>query len=253
MLKAPVHNFFTGLLHGPANTKPGSTLPESVQFALSYRGAMLTPPEILALNQPEFFGLGVYLTAKALDPFPEVQWPFMAELAAHFSAGRAYKDTAQIAGHYLPLSETPVTLGHKVAMVIRAGPDLFERRFNALASSLYSGSETPVLIAYAGLLGFGPFMQQLPNGQALYVLNPDALLSGRLPFGYRFENFHGHIRMSELWEGPDIGSSPVTLVDDVRSTGATLESVALHLHDNPGFPRVAKLAHIASFGNDSRQ
>lgn len=239
---------------------PAVYLPETVTYAARYRDAQFGKNEVEAMLQPQYQGTGLYLAMKFLDHFPAEQRKILEMVLQNTVHGGDYSELyPRILDKFLDLREPAFREysmdGKKVAQIYRQGFQLFEDRFRDLAAELYEGDHIPTLLCYAGVLGLKPFLERLPVGKKLFLLNPKAVSTSSVPgarFGYAIERTDKDFTFKEFYADEDFeaaaGGQKIVLIDDTKNTGATLEKVRQLFAGHSKWPSVAAERFLASPG-----
>lgn len=239
---------------------PAVYLPETVTYAARYRDAQFGKNEVESMLQPQYQGTGLYLAMKFLDHFPDEQRKILEMVLQNTAQGGDYPQLySRVLEQFLELREPAFREhsmdGKKVAQIYRQGFQLFEDRFRDLAAELYEGEHIPTLLCYAGVLGLKPFLEQLPVGKKLFLLNPKAVSTPSVPgtrFGYVIERTDKDFLLNEFHSDEDFEAAAagqkIVLIDDTKNTGATLEKVRQLFAGHPKWPPVAAERFLASPG-----
>ena len=151
-------------------------LPWDVRVAIRY-GVKLDPSHIESLLNSGFINESIYLTTKALGNDKEKQLTFLSELTDQIVQDpknlRAAKQVIDKA--IKTIDKSYAVNGTKLAQVSRQGFDFWDKKFEELSSDEVQIDSTPILIAYASLIGIRHFIVD-PDGTArrtFMIMVPD--------------------------------------------------------------------------------
>lgn len=175
LLAKKVRAIFDCLLSLVQKEKPTEIviLPKSVRLAIAENNSILTKDEILALLEPKFGLLGVWLVLKFYENDRTVFLEILERILVDFS-----HDTPPTLWEYLRTKMTQDWLGKqikttgKISLISRMG----FREFCEALGWLYDGGEwfdSVILVANSGLMGIENILQQLKKNQReLIILFP---------------------------------------------------------------------------------
>jgi len=209
--------------HTESADEPNVVLPSSVRYSLRYGGAVLNGQQIVALSNPKYKGLGIYLAMKALGGAETRQLSLLQTLADHFNRGNSYEGIGDIIESHLQGIFQISVVGQKAAQISRMGFEFVDQKFGKMADDVYSNSQLPLLLLYSTMIGFKPFIERLQEGSDLVMINPKQ--AGKDPksnFGYKITNCGTYVDVSLVNDQTDMGTFPRVLVDDTKKTGSTL-------------------------------
>ena len=102
---------------------------------------------------------------------------------------------------------------------------------------------SPVLVAYSAVLGLKPFVENLDEGNTMFILMPKKIETEGLA-GYSLEKRGLGIKVSEIGNRFVFDSQPVAVVDDTMNKGATLDKVVAFLESLQNGPRINEVRYI---------
>lgn len=136
--------------------------PESVRYALAYRGAKMGNEEIIALI-PGFTYEALYLMIKALAETHEAEAQFLNDLTRLILKPDYSTETLQafLKEEAAKLPADTLVNGAKLAQLSRSGSNRWQEAFKTLAEGVLDENENalPCLVAYTTLLGYEQFVR----------------------------------------------------------------------------------------------
>lgn len=167
-----------------------SIYPESVRYALSYRGAQMGKLEMQALMHNYVFET-VYLVVKALGNNREGQRSFLEQLTRLYATPdwehAALQQLLRKTIETLP-DDVSVT-GTKLAQLSRFGADNWQQAFRNIAENLLHDEPQalPIIIAHTPIIAYHQFIETYRTrlGTKLFMLIPELLMNPQERFmGY---------------------------------------------------------------------
>lgn len=209
----------------PTQTGEMPTLSENVRYALRYNEGQFGAEEVVSTL--EFGGLGVYLALKLFMHNPELEMEMLKKILPALSTDDNYRATKNLLRQFIPehSQDAGKINGVKTAQVMRQGTELFETGFNNLADKIKQAGEIPVLLAYAGLIGLGPFTKKMEESGQLIIINPYIIKQGGLS-GYYIQRFGDELSVERLKEDHfQQNDRKFALADNSVKSGETFELV----------------------------
>jgi len=226
-------------------------LPADIRYALQYKGAELNAEDVITMLSPEFEGLGIYLGLKMLDQFPTDEHQPKMESLCNILLEEGYSSAGKLLTNIIAERRETLrgVLGTKAAQIARGGFGLYEKKFEQIAIDLMAQGKLPIIVAYAGLIGLKPFLDQLENGKSFLILDPKK--TDNEFFGYLVYRGESQIELTPLNQEilkRTTESRKCVIIDDTRNTGATTEKVRDLLRKNDVQPDSISSKYASSNG-----
>ena len=193
------------------------------------------------LNSEYYFGSALYAVGKGLHGNDQVQLTFFEEVAENFARDRHYGVNLDlIVEEYVRHFPDQGVICRKIASASRGiAFDFMDYCLRKKVAESYSRGETPAILAYSPLIGFGAPHEEMPDNSKFLLISPDSLKEERENFGYVFSKNGRSIDVEFLNDDSQIGETPLTLIDDTILTGRNMLLVNDHFGSVPSLPEVS--------------
>lgn len=204
---------------------PLEILNQQLQYIRKYKETIGKEDVLTIINTPHYELLAPYFGLKLFDKNSQAQKELLQIIVNVLKDTQDYGAVKEEVGKFLNNGyEINEVSPNKLSRIALWGPSFVQKRAEEVMQEVKEKHETPVLVAYSGLVGLKPFVRSMNIVDRGYMIFPNVAESSKV--GYAFYRDSEKIGVREANREELLNESKVALIDDTIHTGKTLQGIS---------------------------